>query len=89
LGFETLVWLEVESAKKGAMRSIADMVRRFDKARLSPATKCGFNFCDPHKIVAAEKDSRVGPIFYPGACITCNGILRQSGMFSKADLWWV
>ncbi len=32
-GFETLVWLEVESAKKGTMRSIADMVRRFDKAK--------------------------------------------------------
>jgi len=33
LGFETLVWLEVESAKKGTMRSVADMVRRFDKAK--------------------------------------------------------
>jgi hypothetical protein len=32
-GFETLVWLEVESAKKPTMRSIADMVRRFDKAK--------------------------------------------------------
>lgn len=32
-GFETLVWLEVETAKKGTMRSIADMVRRFDKAK--------------------------------------------------------
>jgi hypothetical protein len=33
LGFETLVWLEVESAKKGTTRSVADMVRRFDKAK--------------------------------------------------------
>lgn len=32
-GFETLVWLEVESAKKGTTRSIADVVRRFDKAK--------------------------------------------------------
>ena len=33
MGFETLVWLEVESAKKGTVRSVADMVRRFDKVK--------------------------------------------------------